>query len=449
MTQTVRKAQVVVVGAGPAGLAAAVRASEAGCTTLLLDREPRPGGQIWRPSTDAPKKSDPATPWLERLEATGAELVSGSTVVWGEAHGGGVSLLAETPGGPCRLEAEQLILATGAHELFLPFPGWTLPGVFGAGGLQALIKGGWPVEGRRVVVAGSGPLLLVVAAELRRRGARVVGLAEQAPRRRLAGLLPAVLRRPAKLLQLGSLGRELRGSPRHHATWPERVEGDGRVESVTLRSAGGRSHELAADLLACGFGLVPELRLARLLGCAIDDASAGGRVRVDDEQRTTVPRVFCAGEPTGIGGVDLALAEGELAGLAAARSAGLGGRSDAAVRRLLRRRLIRRREGHRRFASALEKAFSLRPELFALAADDTVVCRCEDVRWLALRHASDARQAKLQHRCGMGPCQGRICGPALERLKGWPGGTTPRPPLLPSSVGLWALACTEADESRA
>jgi NADPH-dependent 2,4-dienoyl-CoA reductase/sulfur reductase-like enzyme len=169
------------------------------------------------------------------------------------------------------------------------------------------------------------------------------------------------------------------------------------------------------DLLACGFHLVPNTELASLLGCNLHNDF----VAVDEQQRTSVANVYCAGEPTGIAGLDAALLQGEIAGLACA------GRSTASARA--------RNAAEKKFAARLETAFRLRPELRTLASPDTIVCRCEDVTHKNLVDRSGWTDAKLQTRCGMGPCQGRICGPATQTLFGW----TPksiRPPLSPVPV---------------
>jgi len=183
---------VVVVGGGPAGIAAAVHAAEAGARTLLVDEHARPGGQIWRHRGQPPPS---ARRWLERFARSGAAVLRGATVVDAD----GRELLVEHEGRGRRVAFERLVLATGARELFLPFPGWTLPGVVGAGGAQALLKAGARFDGTRVVVAGSGPLLLAVAAALKQEGARVVGIAEQAPLSRLAAFGASLWREPRKV----------------------------------------------------------------------------------------------------------------------------------------------------------------------------------------------------------------------------------------------------------
>ncbi|MBL8897700.1 MAG: FAD-dependent oxidoreductase [Planctomycetes bacterium] len=405
---------LLVVGAGPAGIAAACAAAERGKKVLVLDENPGAGGQIWRAGTHAPPRA--AEPWLARFRASGAELRSGCAVVEGDAAR--QTLWAQDAEGLLRTRAESIVLATGARELFLPFPGWTLPGVLGAGGLQALAKSGWPVRGKKIGVAGSGPLLLAVAAWLVEHGAHVAFVAEQAPLGRLARFAASLAFQPRKLAQLAALRWKLRGVPQLFSSWPVRANGRAHIDSVEL-ATDGEPQGFLVDALAVGFGLVPETALAEQLGCALD---ASGAVAVDAEQRTNVERIYAAGEPTGIGGVENALLQGELAGASAA--------GDARAAHTFARRAARAR----RFGRALERAFALREELREMPDDDTIVCRCEDVRWDAARELDSARETKLQTRCGMGPCQGRVCQPALHFLKGGRADRR-RPPLLPLTLG--------------
>ncbi|MFN7544779.1 MAG: FAD-dependent oxidoreductase [Acidobacteriota bacterium] len=353
---------LIVVGGGPAGMAAARAARDQGERVLLLDDNPGLGGQIWRGREDL------------RLE--GVELGLGHTLTeW-------------------RGEAKRLILACGARELLLPFPGWTMPHVVGAGGLQALVKQGLAIQGKRVVVCGSGPLLLAVAANLRKAGAEVPRVAEQAPWEKLLTFGLGLWRWPSKIFE--AVGYATSGY--RAGLWPvEAWEG-----GVTLSDGS----KINCDYVACGFGLVANGELARLLGCRMN----GGLVAVDDWQRTSVEGVYAVGEMTGIGGVEKAEAEGRAAG-ARQRVTGNWGA----------------------FASALAKAFALREELRALATAETIVCRCEDVRWGRIATMGGKRQARLEARCGMGACQARICGPALEWMCGW-GPENVRPPLFPLSV---------------
>jgi NADPH-dependent 2,4-dienoyl-CoA reductase/sulfur reductase-like enzyme len=400
--------QVCVVGAGPGGLAAAVTAAAHGARVLLIDEEQSVGGRIWR--RDGGRLPPNARAWLQRADAAGVERIDSARVVGVDADG---ALLAIRHGDTLRIVSTHIVLATGASEHFLPFEGWTLPGVCGVGGLQAFAKSGLDLVGQRVLIAGSGPLLLAVAAGLRKKGAKIVAILEQTPKRRVRALARWLIRRPRKLTQGAALLARLVGVPRHHDAWPLCAEGDDRLRRVVVR-IGDRTETIAVDWLACAFGLVPNTDLAEALGCRIE----AGRVVVDEHGFTTQPYVLAVGEALGIGGVDAAIAEGIRAGLAiTGRSAELA----TAARRCAR---------ERDFASRLETAYGLRDELRAITTATTIVCRCEDVPWSTLAGHSDLREAKLQTRAGMGACQGRICGPALTFLRnGRP--DRRRPPSMP------------------
>ncbi|HYG22632.1 MAG TPA: FAD/NAD(P)-binding oxidoreductase [Verrucomicrobiae bacterium] len=407
-----REFDIVVIGAGPAGLAAASVAAESGSAVALVDDTPWLGGQIWR--GEHTRKSVPlARRWVERFRQSGATLLDQASVV--AAPGPGV-LQAERPQGTVAVRWKKLILATGARELFLPFPGWTLPGVFGPGGLQALVKNGWPIAEKRVVIAGSGPLLLAVADGLKKAGARIPIVAEQAPMSNVLGFASELVKHPSKLLQGAGIRSRTIDVPYRFNTWVTKAEGTAAVESVTLTD-GRRTWTEACDALACAFGLVPNLELPVLVGCELE----GGFVRVNEFQQTSIPSIYCAGEITGIAGADAALISGQIAGHAAA-----GRESQAA-------RLAREQPRWRAFQRALEKAFALRAEVTQLAADDTLLCRCEDVAIGRARQFKSWRDAKLQTRCGMGACQGRICGTAAKYVLGWQADSV-RPPVLPARV---------------
>ncbi len=403
---------VLVIGAGPAGMAAAVRAAGRGGRVGIVDDNPTCGGQIWRGAED--DHSPDATAWASRLRNADITKLFGMRVFHQPEAG---VLLAEGWDDVCELRYTNLVVATGARERFLPFPGWTLPNVMGAGGLQAMVKSGLPVRGKRVVVAGTGPLLLAVAAYLRKRGAEIPIICEQASWASLARFGVGLLARPGKIAQGLQLKKEMAGIPFAANSWPIAAHGGQVLESVTI-SRGGKTEVIACDFLACGFHLVPNVELQSLLGCQI----SGGYVQVDEFQQTSVQGVFCAGEPTGIGGVELALVEGQIAGLAAV------GEKNAA------QKLFAERRKARRFALTLDRAFRLRPELRSLPSAQTIVCRCEDVPYSLLQEHRSWRAAKLHARCGMGPCQGRVCGPATQFLFQW-NPESVRPPVFPARVG--------------
>ena len=403
---------IVVVGGGPAGIAATVSAAECDASVLLVDDNPALGGQIWRgeegnPSLRAARK------WSQRLKSSSVEILRGFRI-FDQLRPG--ILVAESAEGMREIGYSRLILCTGARERFLPFPGWTLPNVMGAGGLQALAKAGMPIRDKRVVVAGTGPLLLPVAVYLRRHGARVQLIAEQASPKSMVSFAGALLRHSGKLAQALGIFGSLVGIPFRFGCWPVEAKGDDCLRSVVLQQ-GARSFEIECDYLACGFHLVPNLELANLLGCEIKDGTVG----VNELQQTSIANVYCSGEPTGIGGVDLAIVEGQIAGFAAAEQQHKA------------RWIFSQRACHREFANALDKSFALRPELKKLSRQDTFVCRCEDAPFARLAQCRSWREAKLYTRCGMGPCQGRICGAATEFLFGWSAESV-RPPVFEARV---------------
>jgi len=399
-------------------MAAAAVAAEAGLSVLLLDDNVFPGGQIWRRERTAANRS--ASRWLDRLERAQAKTICGASVF--HVHQG--RLAAEQADGVLEVSFSKLILATGARERFLPFPGWTLPGVIGAGALQSLIKAGLPVAGKRIVVAGTGPLLLAVAAYARENGAAIVCIAEQASRASFLGFgLRALLSGSHSAAALGLL-RRLRGIPHWTGSWPVAALGKGSLEAVRL--ARGRARiEFSCNYLACGFHLVPSTELAELAGCRLER----GFVAVDSRQETSVTGVFCAGEGTGVGGFERALLEGQIAGYASA------GRDESALR------LVRRRRAAERHVRSMGRAFALRAELKSLPDNDTVVCRCEDVRFGSLRGFPSWRAAKLATRCGMGPCQGRVCSAAAEFLFGWEAPRARSPVFPVSCASLAQIDC--------
>lgn len=420
--------EVVIVGGGPAGMAAAGIAAE-GHRVAIIDENFGLGGQIWRGQSSASATRSAAgrvvAEWYRKAQENGITHLAGLRVFASPQAG---ILHAEGPEGLYELLYSKLILATGARERFLPFPGWTLRNVMGVGGLQAMVKSGLPISGKRVVVAGSGPLLLAVAAYLHQHRAEVVAVCEQASLASLAGFALRLLGDPQKLKQAIEYRRQLGKATYRSGWWPIEARGNGRVETVVISNGDG-IRELSCDYLACGYHLVPNTELPALVGCEIKN----GSVAVDALQQTSVPNVLCAGESTGIGGVEKSLIEGEIAGLAST------GRAERA------QPLLRKKEKSLRFAAAMDRTFALRPQLRHLPNAGTLVCRCEDVSFERMREHDGWRSAKLHTRCGMGACQGRVCGSAAEFLFGWSVDSV-RPPILPVRYGTIAAA-SAAQES--
>ncbi len=399
-------------------MAAAATAADAGMRVCLVDDNPSPGGQIWRAGAAHESVGAEAAKWFSRITQAKIDTRFGYRAVAAPASG---VLRIEQSERCADIRYSFLVLATGARELFLPFPGWTLPGVCGAGGLQAFVKGGFDIRGKRIVVAGTGPLLLAVAAHLREAGAHIRSVVEQAPLSRLMRFsLGLANGQVGKLVEGARYALRTAGVPYRTGAWIVSAMGEDRLEKVTIRS-GSRRFDVEADLLAIGYHLVPNTELAQLLGCALES----GYVVIDEWQQTSMQGIYCVGESTGIGGVDKAQIEGRIAALA------ITGKLESA------KALFSSRAGQMRFARGLAAAFTLREELRNLATDDTLVCRCEDVSHGALQHCASWRQAKLHTRCGMGPCQGRICGPAAEFLFGWKA-PAPRPPIFPAAVATLA-----------
>jgi NADPH-dependent 2,4-dienoyl-CoA reductase/sulfur reductase-like enzyme len=415
---TLEHCDLLIVGAGPAGMAAAVAAAPSGASIAVIDDNPAPGGQIWR---DGPGATLPpaARKWRDALERhANIRVCSGTRVVAAPSRN---ELLLEDAERGWRMRWNKLILCTGARELLLPFPGWTLPGVTGAGGLQALVKAGLPVEGERIVIAGSGPLLLAAAATARAAGAKVMRIAEQASFAAVAGFAARLPKWPGKAAQAITLADAQYRTSSHIVS----VQGGMRVESVQLRQ-GRRDVEIACDRVACGFGLIPNAQLGQMLGCVLTPGRAGARaLAVDRLQLTSLPDIYAAGECTGFGGSERALAQGAIAGLAAI------GNEHAA----------KQHEGERArwdaFAAQLHRSFALASAIRHMPQPDTLVCRCEDVPFSALADCSSWTDAKLHSRCGMGACQGRVCGDATQFLFGWTP-PVPRPPLSPARIATLA-----------
>lgn len=421
-------ADVGVVGAGPAGMAAANVLTAAGFAVTVLDEGQRAGGQIFRQlprgaeapgALAGPPSHDRGHDLLTAFERPGVHLCSGATV-WDARQG---RLWFEQDGRSRLLRCRHLVLAPGAYDRCVPFPGWTLPGVLTPGALQVMVRGFGVVPGKRAVVAGSGPLLLPTVTALLSAGVQVVAALEASSRWRALRALPGVLGNGVRRREAFWYARQLlRAGVRLRWGWTIfACEGEQRVQRVVIGKVDGdgrprldTARTVDADVVGAGFGLVPAVELGLHLGCAVkSEQSRGGHfVQVDGEQRTSVAGVFAAGEICGIGGAEVAMAEGELAAHAIVREV----RGTAIPAGALAKA---RRE--RSASDAMLRAFAPLPGLYSLARLDTIVCRCEDVTLArasaaAAYHGPSQRAIKVGCRAGMGPCQARICGPSLQAL---------------------------------
>lgn len=427
--------EVLVIGSGPAGLAAASAARAVGRRVVLLDSSDYLGGQYWRhlpPDRPARRESVLHHGWstfqtmCQGLERDPLCEIVTSAHVWAIDEGRIHVIVGEADGSGREArtyDAGAVVLATGAFDRALPIPGWDLPGVFTAGGAQALAKGERVAVGQRVVVAGSGPFLLPVASSLVRAGSTVVGVYEASHLGRMARHWTArpwqLLAAPTKLFELAHYVTVNVRNRIPYATGRAitAIHGGERVESVTIshidatwRPIAGSEVAVEVDAVGLGHGFIPRVELAIAAGCRLN---AQRFVEVDDGQRTSVATFYAAGEITGIGGVDLALIEGSIAGHVAA-----GGDLDDPVLRARRAR----RHALRSFAARLERAHRIGENWTDWLTDDTIVCRCEEVSFGRLRSVVDTSQSsglrslKLLSRAGLGACQGRVCGRTVEAI---------------------------------
>jgi D-hydroxyproline dehydrogenase subunit alpha len=473
------RCDVAVVGAGPAGAAAAVTAVRSGARVVLVDAEARPGGQYWRHGADGVQPAEHLHQWrdlrrrLDHALASGRLATLSRTQVWRvDAEPSGpvrLETVRNEPEGdvPTTVEADAVVLAPGAHDRVLPFPGWDLPGVLTAGAAQALLKEHGVLAGSRPVVAGTGPFLLPVAAALAEAGARVLEVDEAGDGRGWARGWRAAAGSPRKIADGARYGALLARHrvPVHLRSAVIAAHGQGRLESVTVarvdhlwRPVPGSEREVPCDVAAVSYGFVARLELALHLGCATHPGPDGApAVEVDAVGRTSVPGVLAAGEITGIGGADLALVQGALAGAAAAAVA--AGREPTPPHPAI----AARHERLAGFAAAMHRAHPVAQGWTGWLTDDTLACRCEEVPVGAVRDAvtelgaTDARTVKLLTRAGMGWCQGRICGSALAAITAQAAGrpldpyadllgSVARPVAFPVPLGVVARAAT-ADPS--
>ncbi|KAA9394905.1 FAD-dependent oxidoreductase [Kocuria coralli] len=440
---------LLVVGAGPAGLAAAVTAADHGLRVMLVDAGPQPGGQYWRhPDERYPVADESAghhgwkvlTKLRDRLRVhRGAGHIDyrPGTQVWfieapkTESSPWYVYTTASVEAQPDHVptgsvRAMRIVLCPGGYDRQLPVPGWDLPGVMAAGGVQALLKGSRTLAGRRAVVAGTGPFLLPVAVGLAEAGAEVVAICEAGNLTGWAKNVTGAVQVPSKGVEGAEYAKALvkHRIPYKTSTAVTRIDGDGQVQSAVLtaldrrgRPRSGSERAVEVDLVAFGWGFTPSMELVQAVGAETRIGSDESLIAVvDDMQRSTASRVYIAGEATGVGGAMMAVAEGELAGLGAAGDNG-SSIDGARVRKL--RGIIRRSAA---FAQAMHHAHPVPARWTDWLTEDTLVCRCEEVTYAQVCHARDdlsadeARSVKILARPGMGWCQGRVCGFACAKI---------------------------------
>ena len=408
---------IIVIGAGPAGLSAAEAASRNGSDIALIDSSSRAGGQYWRNrGTVKGYRSERAEEIFAKI--TRAESIThiSDATVWSIEKDGNLFRVNYLQGGAesC-LTAEKLIIATGAYDRSLPFPGWDQPGSMTPGAAQALLKGHGVLVGKRVIVAGTGPFLLPVATGLADSGAEIVGLYEANNPMRWLLSLHALLLNPSKFVELGyyaKLLKRYRITPRFNRAVSSFTGG---VATVSRLDSGFRlkysdSQTFPVDVVSVGWGFLPDVTLGGIAGCAQEVDTDGTTIfSVDAEQRSSVDNIWIAGEATGIGGADLSLIEGEIAGLSAS------GQKISLTKKWSRFR-------KEVFANALMRSYPIHNGWQSWSQDSTTICRCEEVNLGEIREsvselgAEDSRTAKLFTRAGMGLCQGRVCSRNVSEI---------------------------------
>ena len=452
--------EVAVVGAGPAGLAAAAECARAGLATVLFDEQPSPGGQIYRSIAESPIARGTllgADYWDgERLagefQASGAQYVPGATV-WSvtREHEIGVSRAGQAR----IIRAERIILATGALERPFPVPGWTTPGVMTAGAAQILLKSSGLLADGRVVLAGCGPLLWLLAWQYLNAGVSFTAILDTTPAGNRAAAAPHA---PGFLLSpYFAKGLRLMWAVRRRARVVTnvvdlRVEGDGRAEVVAYRVGSGPEQRVAVDTVLLHQGVVPNVNLAMSGGIEHrwDDVQLCWLPVLDEDGNSSVEGIAIAGDGAGIAGAEAAEARGRVAAHAAIRALRPGARPDGAS---AQRSLARYSRG-RAFLDRLYRP----AEQFRRPSGDTIACRCEEVTAAQIVDTValgclGPNQMKAFLRCGMGPCQGRLCGLTVTELIAAARGVSPqevgyyrlRPPVKP--ITLAELASLPKDET--
>jgi NADPH-dependent 2,4-dienoyl-CoA reductase/sulfur reductase-like enzyme len=426
---------VVVIGAGPAGLATTATAAGAGLSTLLLDENAGPGGQVWRGIASTPVKNEAvlgADYWsgaeiAKAAEDSGAEIIHRATV-WSLDRN--LELGISVGGGSAFVKAKRVIIATGALERPFPIPGWTLPGVMTAGGAQTMLKSSGLVPDGRTVIAGQGPLLWLLAAQILRLGGRIDRVLDTTPRGNYFAALPHTFAfMTSRYLAKGlSMMREVKARvPVVKGVTELSAGGDGQLASISY-VAGNKRESLPADLLLLHQGVVPNVNLAMAAGVEHrwDDLQLCWSPVLDENGSSSVEGIAIAGDGAGIAGVQAAVWRGRLA----ARAAVVALAPDAAARlpsiASLRSELTRAERGRLFLDTLFQPA-----KQFRIPSGDTIVCRCEeitarDVRESVAIGATGPNQLKAYRRTGMGPCQGRLCGLTVTELMAEARGKTPQ-----------------------
>ena len=427
MSSTI-SADILVIGAGPAGIGAGLEAARSGAKTVIIDSFGEAGGQFWmQPPADAGKRDrqmDEGANFIAECRRLGVSIITDAEV-WGILPGYRVFIQSETAG-TSEISAKALIVCTGAHDLVMPFAGWTLPGIMTAGAGQRYTKLYGSPPGSKIVLAGTGIFLWAVAATIVKSGGNLVSVIEANSNR--LRTMSMVFRHPERWRETWELvSPVIRAGVRMiYGHRIESAKGTDRIESVTLKAASNdkinnrRVHALETDCLLVSHGFRPITEITALLRCEheFDMKKGGWYCKTDpDTGSTSISNVYAAGEVSGIAGAKSALARGALAGLEASSKLGYFRAGLRKRKKILHKRCLRAQ----RFADELADLFEIDANVLPALPESLVVCRCEDVTWGKVLDAwndgtRDMQGIKLWTRVGMGRCQGRMCGTAISYL---------------------------------
>ena len=453
--------QALIIGLGPAGMSAAVELVRKGIQVAVVDENPEPGGQIYRQPPEDFVIEDQS--FLGVRYRVGQSIIRqfnqlkdkitifSKTVAWGFFEG--TTMALEHEGHIELVEFDKLILCEGAVERSIPFPGWTLPGIMTAGGLQKMIKNQRMLPGKRFLLSGASPLQLSVAASLVKDGAEVVALCEATSIKDSLRLLPEIIRQKGLLKEAVSYLFPVlkKSAPILRPYSVISAKGDNQVREATVARLdenwapiSGTERTFEVDTVALGYGFLPVARLARLCGCTqvYDSVLKSWKPKTDLFMQTSVENIYTAGDSSGVEGADLAEVEGRIAGAHAAAELA---KMPVAERDQRLKSLFRTREKIKAYSKLLNQVFSPRSGLFTLTEDDTIVCRCERITASEVfagieRGYRNINEIKRTRVC-MGPCQGRTCESIVTELMLQKGITieeighmTIRPPITPMPV---------------
>lgn len=462
-----KELELVILGAGPGGLAAAVEAARAGVGVTMLDENPKPGGQIFRQFHDGFEVTSPGM--LGHDYVRGQKLLSefdtvrdhieilDNALVWALSEENELAFYRRDSSYSVRYK--QMIIAAGAYDRPVPFPGWTLPGVFTAGGAQSLVKTQRVLPGEKFLLVGTGPLQLALANQITDAGGRVVAIAEAGRVENWLGLMKGALGQWQLIGDAAHFlyGVRKAGIPlwRNHLIVEAR--GHAQVEEAVVaevdrnwRPKPGTYKTFKVDTLCVGYGFVPSVELTHLAECEhrYEPLLGGWRPVRNEFMETTTRDVYAVGDCTGIAGSLVAIEQGRIAGLAAAQSLGYTTPAEAGKRMAPSRVRL---AGLERLRKVLDRISVPRAGLYELAKDDTIVCRCEEITLGEVKAAlgdgaTDMKEVKRMTRMGMGNCQGRMCGPAMQEIIARERGLSPdrigylnpRPPVRPIPLGVLA-----------